>query len=148
MALAAIGTSSAGVSGPYTLVGSVRGERANQDGTFTPIVTVTAQSATYGVVFTFTVLASTWDADGGPPLIEEKTGEVDAVCAHPHVVDFRTEQDQGPSQVLYNYAVITVGTADLAITDDTRVRMDHLGLPSTFGAIDAVWNRLAAAGAQ
>lgn len=146
MALEPVGGGS-GTTQVYTLVGVVRGIRVNNDGTVTPIVTVTAVSNRYGVQFTFTMLAATWDADGGPPLTTLRTEWVDAVCAYDHVIGFRTEVDQGPDQVLYNYGVITVGTPDGAISDEVRVRMDHLNDVATFGAIDAAWSRLAAAGA-
>ena len=104
-------------------------------------------SNTFGVQFTWSVLASTWDASGPAGVVPLKTAEVNTICAHAHVQDFRTETDQGPSQVLYNYAVITVGTADQAITDEVRQRMDEIGLPAVFGKIDHVWSQLAAGGA-
>jgi hypothetical protein len=126
----------------YSMVGGpVRTLRVNNDGTFTPVVNITALSNKYGVQFTFTILASTYDADGGPPETELRTEWVDAVCGHPHVVSFYTQQDQGPDQVLYNYAQIGVGPEGATEGDVVSVRMDHLNDPSTFGAIDASWNR-------
>lgn len=134
-------------SHPYKLIGTQRVTRANNDGTFTPVVNITCQSVLYGVQFTFTILATTFDTDGGPPIEAERTNWVDEICAHPHVQDFWSEVDQGPSQVLYNYGVITVGTDDGAITNQVRARMDQLNATGTFGAIDAAWQRLVDAGA-
>jgi hypothetical protein len=133
-------------SSAYTFLGSVRTFRVNPDQSTTPVVNVTAQSTVFGVQFTWTVLAETWDASGPAGVIPQKTGEVNLICGKPHVQDFRTEQDQGPSQVLYNFAVITVGTDDQSITDEVRVRMDHISPPPN-AQIDAVWQRLADAGA-
>lgn len=134
---------------PYIPVGNpVRTFRVNNDGTFTAVVNITAQSALYGVQFTFTILAKTYDEDGGPPLTAERAAWVDEVCAYPHVVDFRTEVDQGPSQILYNYAVITVGAEGAQDGDEVRVRMDQLNAPGTFAAIDAAWKRMQALGVQ
>lgn len=133
---------------PFRLIGANRTFRVNADGTFTPIVNLTLASVLYGVQFSFTILAATFDTDGGPPLEAERTAWVDEICGHAHVVGFRSEVDQGPDQVLYNYGVIVVGTPDLAITDEVRVRMDHLNDQSTFAAIDASWKRLQAAGAS
>jgi hypothetical protein len=133
---------------PFQLIGTVRTFRVNSDGTFTPVVNITARSRTYGVQFTFTIRASTFEADGAPPLTALRTEWVDTVCAHDHVQGFHTEQDQGPDQVLYNYAVIVVGTDDESITDEVRVRMDALNTPATFGAIDTAWRRLVALGAS
>jgi hypothetical protein len=133
---------------PYTLIGTVRTFRVNSDGTFTPVVNITAVSRTYGVQFTFTIRASTFDADGAPPLTALRTTWVDTICAHDHVQGFHTEQDQGPDQILYNYAMIEVGTDDGSITDEVRVRMDQLNTPAAFGAIDAAWRRLVALGAS
>jgi hypothetical protein len=133
---------------PFQLIGTVRTFRVNSDGTFTPVVNITARSRTYGVQFTFTIRASTFEADGAPPLTALRTEWVDTVCAHAHVQGFHTEQDQGPDQVLYNYAVIEVGTDDGSITDEVRVRMDALNTPATFGAIDTAWQRLVALGAS
>src|SRR5207248_5143075 len=116
--------------------------RVNPDGSTTPVINVTAQSKKYGVSYTWTMLASAWDTDGGPPLIALKTEQVNVICGHEHVQDFRTETDQGPSQQLFNFAVITVGTDDGAITDDVRARMDHIGDPSVFALIDADWVRI------
>jgi hypothetical protein len=146
MALAPVSGGDA-ADNPFRLIGTQRTQRVNNDGTLTPIINVTAQSVVFGVQFTFTLLASTWDTDGGPPLIAERTGWVDEICRHVHVQGFYSEQDQGPDQILYNYGVIIVGTDDGAITDYTRARMDRLNDAATFGAIDAVWSRLAAAGA-
>jgi hypothetical protein len=142
-----LGGEGASIDGAFVLIASMRTFRVNADQTTTPVVNVTAQSVAFGVQFTWTVLASTWDADGPAAFVPLKTAEVNTICAHPHVQDFRTETDQGPSQVLYNFAVITVGTDDQAITDEVRVRMDHINDPSTFASIDHVWSQLAAAGA-
>jgi hypothetical protein len=142
------GTGEATVGHGYTMIATARTFRVNADQTTTPIVNLTAQSDTYGVQFTWTVLAKTWDTDGPAAFVPIKVDEVNQVCSHPHVQDFRTETDQGPSQVLYNYAVITVGTDDGSITDEVRVRMDQINNASTFGAIDATWQRLASVGAS
>jgi hypothetical protein len=133
-------------SHPFRLVGAVSTTRSNNDGTFTPVVNITCQSTLYGVVFTFTILQSTFDTDGGPPIEAERTAWVDEICGHAHVVDFRSETDQGPSQVLYNYGVITVGNPEETATTEVRQRMDHLNDPSTFGMIDEAYKRLVAAG--
>lgn len=131
---------------PFIPIGIQRGTRLNNDGTFTPVVNVTAQSALYGVQFTFTVLASNWDADVGPTLTAERANWVDEVCGAAHVQDFWTESDEGPSSILYNYAIITVGTDDKALTDEVSVRMDHLNDQATFAAIDKAWQRIVAMG--
>ena len=120
--------------------------RVNDDGTQTEIVVVARESVKYGVQYTWQMLASTWDTDGGPPLIALKTEEVNAICGHDHVQDFRTESAPGPSDITYYYAVVTVGDDDQANTDEARIRMDQIGLPSAFAAIDAVWTRLTKAG--
>ena len=147
MALAPVGGGDA-ADHPFRLVGANRTSRANSDGTFTAVVNLTLASTLYAVQFTFTILASTWDAGGAPPLEAERTAWVDEICGNEHVQGFRSEQDTGPDGVLYNFGVITVGTDDGSITDEVRVRMDHLNDVSTFGAIDAAWNRLVAAGAS
>jgi hypothetical protein len=129
----------------YRLIAAQRTFRVNSDGSTSPVVNVTAQSQKYGVQYTWTILGQTWDQDGGPPAIALKTEQVNAICGHDHVLDFRTEQDQGASGQLFNYAVITVGTDDELVTDEARVRMDHIGEPAAFAAIDTVWRRIAAA---
>ena len=136
-----------GGAGGYTLVGVVNTFRVNQNNTTTPIVQLTASSAAYLVTFTWDVTTATYLADGGANLAQQKVGEVDAICGAAHVQGFRTEQEQDASQILYNYAVITVGTDDQAITDQVSVRMDHIGQPAAFAAIAACWERLVAAGA-
>jgi len=133
---------------PFIPVGTTRTARINTDGTFTPVVNITAQSALYGVEFTFTITAEKWDGGLGYPLTAEKASQVDEVCGHAHVQDFYTQTDQGPSQVLYNFAHIVVGTDSGAITDEAVVRMDHLGDQSTYAKIDQVWKRLTDFGAS
>lgn len=122
--------------------------RVNQNNTFTPLIVVTATSVRYGVTFTWAMRRQTWIEDGGPPAIALKTGQVNAICGHEHVQDFWTEQDTGPSKQLYNFAVIAVGTDDGAAVELVRWRMDQIGLPGVFGAIDAAWARIVAAGAS
>ena len=132
---------------PYRLVGNpVRTFRVNNDGTTTAVVNITAQSVLYGVQFTFTITAQTYDNDGGPPIAAERTSWVDAICAYPHVIGFHSEVDQGPDQVLYNYGVIVVGADGETDGDEVRVRMDHLNDTSTYAAIDAAWKRMQALG--
>lgn len=132
----------------YILVGTQRTFRVNtSNNTFTAIVNVTAMSVAYGVTFTWTVLATTVDNDGLPAVANQQTADVNEICATAHVQDFRSESDQGPSQVLYNYGVITVGTDDQSITDEVRVRMDQLNTPGAFSQIALCWARLVAAGA-
>lgn len=132
----------------YVLIGTERTFRVNTAAsTFTAVVNLTAQSVAYGVQYTWTVLAKTVDSDGAPASADLTTGWVDQICAAAHVQDFRSEQAQGPSQVLYNYGVITVGTDDESITDEVRVRMDQLNTPGAFKAIADCWSRLVAAGA-
>lgn len=152
MALAPVGGGggSGGESGgqSHTLIGVVRTFRVNNDGTFTPVVNITALSNLYGVQFTFTVTAHTFDTDGAPALLTERTGQVNEICGHEHVQGFWTETDQGPDQILYNYAVIEVGTDDGAITTTITQRMDQIGDTSVFTAIDAAWAKLQALGAS
>jgi len=131
----------------YKLVTSKRSFRPNADGSTTSVVNITARSLQYDVQYTWTILASTWDIDQGHLAIAIKTAEVNKICGYDHVQDFRTEQDQGPSEQLYNYAVITVGTDDGLITDYTTHRMDSIDSASVFTDIDTVWQRLVAAGA-
>lgn len=118
--------------------------RVNPDDSTTPIVIVSATSVKYGVRFTWTMLAATVDADGAPPLIALKTEQVNQICGHDHVQDFRTESDQGPSNQLYHFAVITVGDDAQELTNEVRQRMDQLGDPSVFGKIDTAWRQLQA----
>ena len=124
----------------YNLVGNpVRTFRVNNDGTTTAVVNITAISLLYGVQFTFTMLASTYDAGNGPTVTSQRTEWVNAVCAYPHVVGFHTEVDQGPDQILYNYAVITVGAEGTTEGNTVTQRMDRLGDASTFTLIDSAW---------
>ena len=132
----------------YRLVGSQQTFRVNADGTTTPIVLITATSQLYGTTFFWFITEKTFQSGGAPAATGAKTQEVNAVAGHPHVQGFRSEQDQDVSGLLYNYAVITVGTDDLAITATVKVRMDHLGAGSTFDAIDAAWQRLVDLGAS
>lgn len=132
----------------YNLIGVERTFRVNpSNNTSTAVVNVTAQSVVYGVQYTWTILASTWDAAGSDAVLSQKAAEVDAIMEEGHVIDFRTETQQGPSQVLYNYGVITVGTADGSISDEVTARMDQLTDPSVQTNILATWARLVAAGA-
>lgn len=139
------GTASAG---EYDLISSYRTFRVRPDNTTQPIQAVTAQSKLYGVSFSFFIDGRTWDTDGGPPFIRDMTAYVNDVCGMDHVVGFRSEQDLGSDQMLYNFAVITVGTEDGSVTDEARVRMDQLRTGAEVPAIAAVWKRLQDAGAQ
>jgi hypothetical protein len=151
MALAPVGGGGGPTGGPtgggYIPIASVRTFRVLGDNSTQPIQAVTAQSVQYGVQFSFFIDGKTWDTDGGPPFISNMTGYVDDVCGMDHVIGFRTEQDLGPDQLLYNYAVITVGTEDGLITDEARVRMDGLFTGAEVPAIAAAWARLQAIGA-
>ena len=148
MALQPVGGGGGSSSGGslYDPVASVRTFRVLPNNETQPIQAVTARSKLYGVVFSFFIDGTTWDSDGGPPFINDMTGYVDDVCGMDHVVGFRTEQDLGPDQLLYNYAVITVGTDDGLLTDEARVRMDLLRTGAEVPQIEAAWARLQAIG--
>jgi hypothetical protein len=132
----------------YDPIASVRTFRVLPNNDTQPIQAVTVRSQLYGVVFSFFIPGTTWDQDGGPPFIHDMTGYVNDVCGQDHVIGFRSEQDLGPDQLLYNYAVITVGTADGLLTDEARVRMDLLRTGAEVPQIAAAWKRLTEIGAQ
>lgn len=133
---------------PYVFVGASQTQRVNNDGTFTPVVNITIQSAFYGVQFTYTILKSTWDSGGAPQTEGQHTEWVDAVCAYPHVIGFHTDPEQGQDQVIYNYAKILVGPEGATTGIEVQQRMDHLGDPNTFTMIDNAWKQLQAVGAS
>lgn len=139
------GTSEQG--GDIQVIGAVDAFRVNNDSTITDLMLITAYSKTYGVTFSFYVLKTTFVADGAANLAGLTGGDVDTVCAHPNVQAFRTEQDQDPSGLLYNYGVITVGTPDGAYATDVQQRMDLLNTPATFTLIDNAWAALQKLGA-
>ena len=135
----------------YTLVGAARTSRVVGDNNIQDVISVTAQSKMFLVTYTWFVDPANWNASGAPGIVGTKTAEVNVVCAHDHVIGFRTMQDQDASRLLVNYAIITVGTDDGGIQDENSpsyhpVRMDQLGTPAPFNAIDAVWGTLAALG--
>lgn len=132
----------------YTPISIFRTFRVLADNSTQPIQSVTVESTMFGVTFTFFIDGETWDRDGGPPFIHDMTGYVNDVCGMDHVVGFRSEQDLGPDSTIYNFAIITVGTEDGALTDEARVRMDALRTGAEVPAIAKVWARLQAAGAQ
>ena len=131
----------------YQIVGQTSTFRVNANNTTTAIEQITARSLKYDVTFTFNVTAATYAADGAPPLVALKTSEVNALAGHDHVVAVRGEEDQGADGNLYNYLVVTVGTDDGERTSDVRIRMDAIGLPSAFGAVDAAWTLMQNLGA-
>jgi hypothetical protein len=131
----------------FHLIATEQTFRVNADATTLPIVLITAASVLYGVTFSWFVKESVFKANGAPALAEEKTALVNAVCAHAHVEAFRSEQEQDRSGLLFNSAVITVGTEDLRITDEVRVPMSSIGYASTFAMIDAAWALLVNLGA-
>lgn len=135
----------------YRLIGAARTSRVTGDNNLQDIVAVTAQSKGYLVTFTWFVEPLNWDASGAPGIVGTKTAEVNQICAHDHVIGFRTIQDTDASRVLNNYAVITVGTPDGTIQDETlppqyRIRMDQLATPAPYAAIDKLWKTLASVG--
>lgn len=132
----------------FTLIGVADTFRVNQDNTTTPIVQITAFAILYGVTFTFFVTEAAFAADGARNLTNLKTADVNAVSSYAHVQAFRSEQDQDRSGLLYNYAVITVGTDDLAITKDVTQRMDEINTPATYTLIDDAWKKLQELGAS
>jgi hypothetical protein len=141
------GGGTAGV-GNYYLIGVVKLPRVNSDTTTETVVQVTAKSKTYLVTYAWFMTLAEFNSDGYVAATELKTSEVDTICAHPHVTGFRSEQDQDASELLINNAVITVGTDDGNIEETVRDRMDQIGLPAVFAAIDAAWARLVTLGAS
>lgn len=135
-------------SSAYKLIAVARTSRAVSNTDVQNVVQVSAQSDLYHVTYTWFVDPSNWTAGTNAGLIGAKTAEVNQVCAHEHVIGFRTVQDQDASRLLVNFAVITVGTDDGSIQDDVVVRMDRINNPGTFAQIDAMWQTLVEAGAS
>jgi hypothetical protein len=126
----------------YTLVAAAPTSRVSGDNTIQDVIQVTATSSLYGVTYTWFVDPTSWTVDGGPPLIQEKTGQVNAIMEAPHVIGFRTVQDQDASRLLVNYAVVSVGATDGSVYDEVQIRMDSIGEPAAFGAIADTWKKL------
>lgn len=128
------------VAGDYTIVGQVSTEQINPNNTTTPIEQITFYDKAYGVTATFNVAQTTYQADGAKVLVTERATQLEQLCGHAHVVGARGGQDQDPrTGQLYNYLVLTVGTDDYARTSEVWVRMDHLGEPAAFAAVDHAW---------
>lgn len=136
------GDAGGGAVGGFTRVSSFATFRVRPDNTTEPIHSITAQSNLYGVTFTFFLKESTFQQDGGDAFTGFMTGVVNDVCGLDHVVGFRSEQDLGADQMLYNFAVITVGDADASNTTEARVRMDQLEQGAAVPAIDKAWGLL------
>lgn len=129
------GGSSVG-SGAYDIVGQESTIQTDGSGKTTDIEQITFRSLVYDVVATFNVLSSTYEADGAPGLVSEKTAQLEQLCALPDVVGARGAPDQDPrTGLIFNYLVLTVGTPDFARTTEVWVRMDHLGTPAAFAAV-------------
>lgn len=123
----------------YQVVGTLATFQVNDNNTTTPIEQITARSPKYDVTFTFNVLRSTFLADGAPALVALKTQEVNQIAGHDHVQGVRSTQDVDAAGHLYNYLVVTVGSDDDLRTTEVQIRMDQIGLPSAFAAIDDAW---------
>lgn len=141
------GGGGSGSGSDVQVISSTDAFRVNNDLTETLLTLITAYSKTYGVTFSFFVLRTTFQADGAQNLAGLYGSDVDAVCGYANVQAFRTEQDQDRSRLLYNFAVITVGTPDLSFQTDVTQRMDLLNTPETFGEIDKAWQLLVNLGA-
>jgi len=124
-------------SGAYDIIGQESTVQTDGSGKTTDIEQITFRSLKYDVVATFNVLSATYQADGAPGLVSEKTAQLEQLCALPAVVGARGAPDQDPrTGLLYNYLVLTIGTPDYARTSEVWVRMDHLGLPAAFAAVE------------
>jgi hypothetical protein len=55
------------------------------------------------------------------------------------VIGVHGEEDIGTDGALYNYLVVTVGTDDGERSQDVRIRMDRIGEPAAFAAIENAW---------
>lgn len=142
------GAGNAPGSEEYRLIAAARTSRVKADNTVQDVVQVTAMSVLYLVTFTWFVEPQNWNLEAHDAIIGPMTANVNQVCSAPHVIGFRTVQDQDASRLLVNYGVITVGTDDGSIQDEVTVRMDQLNTAGTFAQIDAAWKVLAAAGAS
>jgi|SRR5215831_3044692 len=131
----------------YQLIGALDTFRVNANNTTTDLVQLTARSILYDVQFTWSILKTTFQGEGGPAAAALKTEQVNEIAGADHVYAVRSEQDQDKSGVLYFYLVVTVGTDDGSITTDVPIRMDNIGLPSAFAAIADAWKKLQALGA-
>jgi hypothetical protein len=123
----------------YRIVSTASGDRVNPDNTTTPIMSITFRSVAYDVTATFNVTQATFVADGAPPLVQLRVSQVNQIAGHPHVIGVHGEEDIGNDGNLYNYLVVTVGDADGGRETDVRIRMDQIGQPSAFAAIDRAW---------
>lgn len=132
----------------YYLIGLGEIPRSSSDTTTETVVQITAKSKLYLVTYTWFMTTATYKADGEVAAAELKTAQVNQICGHDHVQQFRSEQDFDASNLLINNAVIGVGTEDQNTIVPIRYRMDQIGLPGVFGAIDAAWAKLVKLGAS
>lgn len=132
----------------YTLKGVLDTFRVNANNTTTDLVQITAVSVKYGVEYTWDLSKATFDGEGAKNAAELMTQQVNQLMSAAHVIGARPSQDQDVSGVLYNYLVVIVGVPDGSIQTEVSIRMDHIGLPSAFGAVDDAWKQLVALGAS
>lgn len=132
----------------YYLIGTKAIPRVSGDTTTETVQEITVKSKLYLVTYSWFMTLATFNSDGYVAAAELKTAQVNQICGHPHVQQFRSEQDQDASNLLINNAVIGVGTEDQNSIEPVRYRMDQIGLPGVFAAIDAVWAKLVKLGAS
>lgn len=111
MALEPVGDSG-GVGGAYKILYQrpdilVVGVNNIQDA-----VTVTAQDAVYGIVFSFTRSKSSWEGGLVQVAASFYAGMIQTMAQHAHVVGLTYTQDTNASGNLIDQMAVTVGSAD------------------------------------
>ena len=133
-----------GTTGAYRVLGQeptilVRG--ANQ---VVDAVTVTAQDATYGVVFQFTKSKAEWEGQIVTVAAADRASWIQVMAQHEHVIGMAYVQNVTGAGLLQDAMEITVGTDDGAQAVTLTWPLDSLNTPAAFAAVDTAWSRLMA----
>lgn len=103
---------------------------------------LTVQENTYGVVFSFTIPFSEWQADGTQYWAELYAGWVQAMGADEDVVGMYYAQDVNASGNLVDTMFVTVGTPDGLNTATVPIALAKLNAPASFGKVHAAFAQL------
>ena len=107
-------------------------------------VTVTAQDAEYGIVFSFTRSRSSWEGGAVQAAASFYAGNIQALAAYQHVQGIAYTQDTNASGNLIDQLVITVGSDDGNQEASFVWPLEQVDSQAMYAKVDSVFAQLMA----
>jgi len=129
-----------GAPGSYSPVGKVSTLKIVSGSQTVDAVRLTVQETMFGVVFSFTVTKTVYDANGWDAVASEYTAIVQSLGEFAGTIGIQYVPDVNGSQELIDTLIVTVGTPDGLVALDVQVPLSTVNIAGNYNKVVNAYN--------